>query len=119
VRMDMRRIQTIKENGEAIGNRVRVKVIKNKVAPPFKQAEFSIIYGEGADKVDDLIGLAEKEGLITRRGAYYDLSHLGDKNVTTVQGKKKVVEILKENASLLEKIRDEIIARHFGEAEEE
>ena len=71
VRIDMRRIETLKNGSEMIGNRTRAKVIKNKVAPPFKEAEFDIIYGQGISKVGEIIDLAVKLELIDKAGAWF------------------------------------------------
>jgi len=71
VRLDIRRIETIKEGAEAVGNRVRVKVVKNKMAPPFRQAEFDIVYGEGISHTGNLLDLGVEDGLITKSGAYF------------------------------------------------
>jgi recombination protein RecA len=71
VRLDIRRIETLKEGSEAVGNRVRVKVAKNKMAPPFRQAEFDIIYGEGISHEGNLIDLGLEQGLVQKSGAYF------------------------------------------------
>jgi recombination protein RecA len=73
IRLDMRRIETLKENGAAYGNRVRVRVVKNKLAPPFKQAEFDLIYGEGFDRLGTLIDLGVETGVVSKSGSYFSL----------------------------------------------
>ena len=99
VRLDIRRIGPIKNGEDTIGNRTRVKVVKNKLAPPFQNAEFDIRYGEGIDAVADLLDLASESGVIEKRGAYYvfEGSHLG-------QGREKAREALIADASLRERI---------------
>ena len=74
VRIDMRRIETLKSGTEMVGNRTRAKVIKNKVAPPFKEAEFDIIYGEGISKVSEIIDLGVKLELIDKAGAWFTVN---------------------------------------------
>jgi recombination protein RecA len=99
VRLDIRRISTLKERDEAIGNSVRVKVVKNKVAPPFKQVEFDIMYGEGISKVGELLDLGVKGGIVDKSGAWfsYDSQRLG-------QGRENSKTFLKENPDVAAKI---------------
>ena len=104
VRIDVRRIETLKVNGEMIGNRTRAKVIKNKVAPPFKEAEFDIIYGEGISKVGEIVDLAVKLEIIEKAGAWFTVAD------QRIQGRDGVKEFLRVNnevcAELEQKIRD-------------
>jgi recombination protein RecA len=95
VRLDVRRIETLKDGTEAVGNRVRVKVVKNKVAPPFRQAEFDIIYGEGISKEGSLIDVGVEEGIVRKAGAWY--TYEGDQ---LGQGKEKARLFLKEHADI-------------------
>ncbi len=99
VRLDVRRIQSIKVGSDIIGNRTRVRVVKNKVAPPFQQAEFDIMYNEGISKVGDLLDLAVDLDIIDRRGSYYSF---GD--VRLGQGRENSKDFLRENLDLLEDI---------------
>jgi recombination protein RecA len=105
VRLDIRRISTLKDRDEAIGNSVRVKVVKNKVAPPFKQVEFDIMYGEGISKVGELLDLGVKGGIVDKSGAWfsYDSQRLG-------QGRENSKTFLKENPDLAAKIEAAIRA---------
>ncbi len=108
VRMEVRRVETIKQAGEMTGNHVRVKVVKNKVAPPFKEAEFDIMFGEGISKVGDLVDLATKIDLIQKSGSWY--SYNGEK---IGQGREKAKEYLTEHPVETEKLEAQIRAK-FG-----
>ncbi|MEM7260040.1 MAG: DNA recombination/repair protein RecA, partial [Pseudomonadota bacterium] len=99
VRMDIRRIGAIKKGDEVIGNDTRVKVVKNKMAPPFKQAEFEILYGEGSSHEGELIDLGVKNGLVEKAGAWY--SYNGDR---IGQGKDNVRNHLKDNPEITEEL---------------
>ena len=104
VRIDMRRIETLKNGSEMIGNRTRAKVIKNKVAPPFKEAEFDIIYGEGISKVSEIIDLGSKLEIIDKAGAWYTV------NGERIQGKEAVKDYLTANPDIADKIEAEVRA---------
>ena len=104
VRLDIRRIGTVKEGDEVVGNETRVKVVKNKVAPPFKQAEFQIIYNKGINRLGELIDLASDSDIIEKSGAWY--SYNGER---IGQGKANAVEFLHENSKLAKKIEKEAI----------
>jgi recombination protein RecA len=103
VRLDIRRISTLKERDEPIGNSVRVKVVKNKVAPPFKQVEFDIMFGEGISKVGELIDLGVKAGIVEKSGAWFsfDSQRLG-------QGRENGKTFLKENPDIANRIESAI-----------
>jgi recombination protein RecA len=113
VRLDVRRIQSIKVGSEIIGNRTRVRVVKNKVAPPFQTAEFDIMYNEGISKVGDLLDLAVDREIITKRGSYYSY---GD--IRMAQGRENAKEFLQENMDLTEEIeltvRQDMLGGVFG-----
>ncbi len=108
IRLDIRRIGAIKKADEILGNETRVKVVKNKVAPPFKQAEFDILYGEGISYEGELISIGVKEGIIDKSGAWY--SYNGDK---IGQGKDKVRLFLKENPDIADVIDGQIRAKYL------
>jgi recombination protein RecA len=95
VRLDIRRIGSIKERDEVIGNQTRVKVVKNKLAPPFKQVEFDIMYGEGISKTGELIDLGVKAGIVEKSGAWfsYDSQRLG-------QGRENAKQFLRDNPEI-------------------
>ncbi len=103
VRIDIRRIQTLKQGDESIGNRVKAKIIKNKVAPPFKQAEFDIMFGEGISKEGELIDYGVKLDIVDKSGTWFSYkdSKLG-------QGKEKAKAFLKENPEVAEEIENAI-----------
>src|SRR5690606_4162194 len=99
VRLDVRRIETLKDGTEPVGNRTRVKVVKNKVAPPFKQAEFDILYGIGISREGGLIDLGVEEGLVRKSGAWY--TYEGDQ---LGQGKENARAFLRDNPDLTDEL---------------
>jgi recombination protein RecA len=103
VRLDIRRIGAIKDRDEVVGNQTRVKVVKNKVAPPFKQVEFDIMYGEGVSKIGELIDLGVKAGIVEKSGAWfsYESQRLG-------QGRENSKSFLKENPDIANRIEGQI-----------
>jgi len=103
VRLDVRRIDTIKEGDEAIGNRVRVKVVKNKVAPPFRQAEFDIMYDRGISREGSILDIATRMDLIKKSGAWYSYN---DERIA--QGRANVIKYLCEHREILEHLEKEI-----------
>ena len=112
VRLDIRRIETLKEGSEAIGNRARVKVVKNKTAAPFRQAEFDIIYGEGISHEGNLIDLGVEAGIITKSGAYFSF---GEERLG--QGKNAARSFLREHTDIADEIEVRIRAHHGVGAE--
>ena len=105
VRLDVRRIETLKQNGEVIGNRTRVKVVKNKVAPPFKEAEFDIMFGKGISKVGDILDLAVKENIINKAGAWF--SYNGEK---IGQGRENTKIYLQDNPDIAKEVEYKVRA---------
>ena len=103
-RLDIRRIGTVKEGDEVVGNETRVKVVKNKVSPPFKQAEFQIIYNKGINRLGELLDRGSDLGILEKSGSWYSLE--GEK---IGQGKAKAVEFLQENPKIAEKIEKQIL----------
>jgi recombination protein RecA len=103
IRLDVRRIETLKDGSEAVGNRTRVKVVKNKVAPPFKQAEFDIVYGHGISREGSLIDLGVDQGIVRKSGAWYtyESDQLG-------QGKENSRTFLRDNPDLADEIEKKI-----------
>ena len=113
VRLDIRRIGAIKKGDEIVGNDTRVKVVKNKMAPPFKQAQFEILYGEGISRQGELIELGVKEGLVDKAGAWY--SYNGDR---IGQGKDNVRNFLKDNPEIAQDIEQQLRARLLDQGAE-
>ena len=111
VRMDVRRIESLKQGGEVIGNRTRVKVVKNKIAPPFKEAEFDIMFGEGISYVGDVLDLASNVGIINKSGAWY--AYEGNK---IGQGRENSKIYLKEHPDFCEEVAEKVREHfHIGE----
>ena len=106
-RLDIRRIGAIKDGGEAIGNRTRVKVVKNKLAPPFKEAEFDIMYGKGISLSGDVLDLAVEANIVDKSGAWYsyERERIG-------QGRENSKKFLEENPDLLAEIQAKVLAHH-------
>jgi len=113
VRLDIRRIGSIKDGDEVVGNETRVKVVKNKVAPPFRQTEFQIMYGKGIYHMGEVIDLGVKQGLIDKSGAWY--AYQGDK---IGQGKKNVALYLEENPAIAAEIEANIRKQLLGDGDE-
>jgi recombination protein RecA len=103
VRMDIRKIENIKQDGEVKGNRVRVKVIKNKVAPPFREAEFDIVYGQGISKEGNILDMAVNLDIVEKAGSWF--SYNGER---IGQGRENVKKYLKENPKMLEEIEGKV-----------
>ncbi len=107
VRLDIRRIGSIKDRDEVVGNTTRVKVVKNKVAPPFKQVEFDIMYGEGISKTGELLDLGVKAGVVEKSGSWFSY---GDERIG--QGRENAKQFLRDNAAISLAIEDKIRAAH-------
>lgn len=111
VRLDIRRINQIKDGEQTIGNRVKVKVVKNKVAPPFKQAEFDIIFGQGISKAGEIIDLATELNILQKSGSWF--SYEGNK---LGQGRDAVRQLLQDNPELMAELEQKIRAAAMGES---
>ncbi len=107
VRLDIRRIGAIKDRDEVVGNQTRVKIVKNKVAPPFKQVEFDIMYGEGISKTGELLDLGVKAGVVEKSGSWFSY---GDQRIG--QGRENAKTFLRENPAIAIEIEDKIRAAH-------
>ena len=108
VRMDVRRIETLKQNGEIVGNRTRIKIVKNKIAPPFKEAEFDIMFGKGISREGDILDLATKIDLVNKSGAWY--AYNGEK---IGQGRENAKSYLTAHPEIMEEIEEKVRA-HYG-----
>ena len=108
VRLDVRRIEALKQGGEVIGNRTRVKIVKNKIAPPFKEAEFDIMFGEGISMVGDILDLAANCDVINKSGAWY--AYNGDK---IGQGRENAKQYLKDHPEMREEVVKKV-RTHYG-----
>lgn len=107
VRMDIRRIGAIKDSENVIGNRTRVKIVKNKVAPPFREIEFDIMYGQGISKEGDILDLAVKENIVDKAGAWYSYD-----NTKIGQGRENSKVFLMENPEIMDEIKTKVLAKH-------
>ena len=108
IRMDVRRIESLKQGGEVIGNRTRVKVVKNKIAPPFKEAEFDIMFGQGISTEGDILDLAAQVNIIVKSGAWYAYN-----DAKIGQGRENAKQYLKENPEIRAEVENKVRA-HFG-----
>lgn len=108
IRMDVRRIETLKQAGEMIGNRTRIKVVKNKIAPPFKEAEFDIMFGQGISREGDILDLAANIGVINKSGAWYAYN---DEKIG--QGRENAKNYLRENPDIMEEVEQKV-RTHYG-----
>ena len=108
IRMDVRRVEALKQAGEVIGNRTRIKVVKNKVAPPFKEAEFDIMFGKGISREGDILDLAANIGVIIKSGAWYAY-----KDGKIGQGRENAKKYLIENPDVMAEVEQKV-REHFG-----
>ena len=113
VRMDVRRIETLKQGGEMVGNRTRIKIVKNKIAPPFKEAEFDIMFGKGISKEGDILDLATSINAVNKSGAWY--AYNGDK---IGQGRENAKTYLREHPEIMEELEKKV-RDHYKPKEEE
>ncbi|MBS5933004.1 MAG: recombinase RecA [Clostridiales bacterium] len=103
IRLDVRRIEALKQGGEIVGNRTRIKVVKNKIAPPFKEAEFDIMFGQGISREGDVLDLAANEGIVVKSGAWYAYN-----DAKIGQGRENSKLYLKENPDIFEEIKQQV-----------
>jgi recombination protein RecA len=112
VRLDIRRIASIKQGQEVVGSRTKVRVVKNKVAPPFKEVEFDLIHGEGISKEGDVLDLAVEKNIVEKSGTWY--AYQGQR---IGQGRENAKQFLKENSNVLEQMEKEILENfHLSKA---
>ena len=114
VRMDVRRIETLKQGGEVIGNRTRVKVVKNKVAPPFKEAKFDIMFGRGISVEGDILDLAANVGIVQKSGAWFAYN-----NEKIGQGRENAKKYLTEHPDIMNEIENKVREHYFNKGTEE
>ena len=113
IRLDVRRIETLKQGGEMVGNRTRIRVVKNKIAPPFKEAEFDIMFGEGISREGDILDLAANTGVVNKSGAWY--AYEGDK---IGQGRENAKTYLREHPAVCAEIETKVREKHGLPADE-
>jgi len=107
IRLDVRRIETLKQNGEMVGNRTRIKIVKNKIAPPFKEAEFDIMFGKGISKEGDILDLASNLGIIQKSGAWFAYN---DEKIG--QGRENAKTYLRENPEIAKEVEAKVRAHY-------
>ena len=108
MRIDVRRVEALKNGGEVIGNRTRAKIVKNKVAPPFREAEFEILYGQGISKWGEMVDLAVKLDIIQKSGSWFSMGEL-----RIGQGRDAARQYLKDNPDVAEKVEAEVRANAY------
>jgi len=108
IRMDVRRIESLKQGGEIMGNRTRIKIVKNKIAPPFKEAEFDIMFGKGISKEGDILDLAVDIGIVNKSGAWYAY-----KDNKIGQGRENAKQFLLENPDIMNEVED-LVRENLG-----
>lgn len=114
IRLDVRRIESLKQGGEVIGNRTRIKVVKNKIAPPFKEAEFDIMFGQGISREGDVLDLASNEGIIVKSGAWYAYN-----DAKIGQGRENAKTYLKENPDIFKEVEQKVRVKYTLDIEAE
>jgi recombination protein RecA len=112
IRLDVRRIEALKQGGEMVGNRTRIKVVKNKIAPPFKEAEFDIMFGQGISREGDILDLAANLGIVNKSGAWYAYQ-----NEKIGQGRENAKQYLRDNPQIMEEVEKKV-REHYGLVEE-
>lgn len=106
IRLDVRKVEMLKNGSEIIGHKIKIKVVKNKVSPPFKEAKFDLIYSQGIDRIGEIIDIGLEKNILSRAGAYYYYE-----DTTLGQGREKAKEYFKNNPDFLKKIEDEIMGK--------